>query len=145
MSSTLASVRLPLYRITVFCLVLACLVPGAEIQSLAERPCEDAAQLTPVAETIVIDPSAPSHTFPHYWERMFGSGRAILSLRESYRRDLRAVKDATGFDYVRFHAILNDEVGVYDEDAQGNPIYIFPTWIRSMTVCSRTASAHSSS
>ena len=32
--------------------------------------------------------NAPSHPFPHYWERMFGSGRAILSLRDSYRRDL---------------------------------------------------------
>jgi len=56
---------------------------------------------------------------------MFGSGRAILSLRESYRRDLREVKQATGFEYVRFHAILHDEVGLYDEDAAGNPIYNF--------------------
>ncbi len=78
-----------------------------------------------LAETIEIDPSAPSHPFPHYWEQMFGSGRAILSLRDSYRRDLREVKQATGFGYVRFHAILDDEVGVYDEDASGNPIYNF--------------------
>ena len=56
---------------------------------------------------------------------MFGSGRAILSLRESYRRDLREVKRATGFRYVRFHAILDDEVGAYDEDPDGNPIYNF--------------------
>ncbi len=41
---------------------------------------------------IVIDESAPSHPFPHFWERMFGSGRAILTLRESYREDLREVK-----------------------------------------------------
>jgi xylan 1,4-beta-xylosidase len=65
-------------------------------------------------ETIEIDPRAETQPFPHYWERMFGSGRAILSLRESYRRDLRAVKQAIGFEYVRFHAILHDEVGLYD-------------------------------
>jgi len=47
------------------------------------------------AETIEVDASAPPHPFPHYWERMFGSGRAILSLREGYRRDLREVKQAT--------------------------------------------------
>lgn len=53
---------------------------------------------------------------PHFWETMFGSGRAILSLRDSYRQDLRAVKAATGFRYVRFHNILHDEVGlVYRE------------------------------
>lgn len=56
---------------------------------------------------------------------MFGSGRAILSLRESYRRDLNNVKQVTDFRYVRFHAILHDEVGVYDEDSQGRPIYNF--------------------
>lgn len=76
------------------------------------------------AETIEIDLSAPSHPFPHFWERMFGSGRAILSLRDSYRRDLRQVKEATGFEYVRFHAILHDEVGVYDE-VDGKPVYNF--------------------
>ena len=77
------------------------------------------------SETIVIDPSAPAHPFPHYWEQMFGSGRAILSLRESYRHDLRDVEQATDFKYMRFHAILHDEVGVYDEDASGNPVYNF--------------------
>jgi len=76
-------------------------------------------------ETIAIDASAPSHPFPHFWEQLFGSGRAILSLRDSYRRDLRAVHQITGFKYVRFHGILNDDVGVYDEDKQGRPIYNF--------------------
>jgi xylan 1,4-beta-xylosidase len=77
------------------------------------------------AEMIVVDAKAPSHPFPHFWERMFGSGRAILSLRDSYRRDLRAVKKITDFEYARFHAILHDEVGVYDEDSQGRPLYNF--------------------
>ena len=77
------------------------------------------------AETIPLDPAAASHPFPHFWEQMFGSGRAILSLRESYRDDLREVKQATDMRYVRFHAILDDEVGVYDETADGKPIYDF--------------------
>jgi xylan 1,4-beta-xylosidase len=74
---------------------------------------------------VVIDASAPTHPFPHFWEDMFGSGRAILTLRDNYREDLRNVKQITGFEYVRFHAILHDEVGVYDEDAQGHPVYNF--------------------
>ncbi len=78
-----------------------------------------------VDETIQLHRGAPSHPFPHYWEQMFGSGRAMLSLRDSYRRDLRSVRDATGFGYVRFHAIFLDEVGLYDEDANGNPVYNF--------------------
>jgi xylan 1,4-beta-xylosidase len=83
------------------------------------------AQVDRQPEAIVIDANAPSHPFPHFWEKVFGSGRAVLSLRDSYRRDLREVKEVTDFEYVRFHAIFHDEVGVYDEDGQGLPVYNF--------------------
>lgn len=76
-------------------------------------------------ETVNIDLNGAWRPFPHFWEQMFGSGRAVLSLRQDYRRDLETVKHATGFTYVRFHAILDDENGVYDEDAQGHPVYNF--------------------
>lgn len=76
-------------------------------------------------QTIAIDASAPAHPFPHSWEQMFGSGHAVLSLRAQYRADLRAVHQATAFQYVHFHAILDDDVGVYDEDKQGRPLYNF--------------------
>jgi xylan 1,4-beta-xylosidase len=83
------------------------------------------AQSVPPAQTIEIDAAAPSHPFPHFWEKMFGSGRAILSLRENYRNDLRETKRITGFEYVRFHAIFHDEVGFYDEDKDGKRVYNF--------------------
>jgi xylan 1,4-beta-xylosidase len=76
-------------------------------------------------QRIEIDAAAPATPFPHFWDQMFGSGRAILSLRESYREDMRAVKQVSDFRYVRFHAILHDEVGVYNEDEHGNPVYNF--------------------
>jgi len=72
-----------------------------------------------------IDANGPTSPFPHFWEEMFGSGRAVLTLRDSYRQDLDAVKAATDFKYLRFHAILHDEVGVYNEDEHGNPVYNF--------------------
>jgi xylan 1,4-beta-xylosidase len=97
--------------------------PQAQLQGLAQP--KGPAHSTATSETIEIDPTAPSHPFPHFWEQMFGSGRAILSLRESYRRDLREVKQATDFKYVRFHAIFHDEVGLYDEDSAGKPVYNF--------------------
>jgi xylan 1,4-beta-xylosidase len=76
-------------------------------------------------EVVTIDAHAATAPFPHFWEQMFGSGRAILSLREEYREDVRAVKKVADFRYVRFHAILHDEVGVYNEDEHGNPVYNF--------------------
>jgi xylan 1,4-beta-xylosidase len=103
------------WRIITLVLLLACRPDGPEIN----------AQVNSKPDMIVIDARAASHPFPHFWERMFGSGRAILSLRESYRSDLLAVKEATGFQYVRFHNIFHDEVGLYDEDGQGNGVYNF--------------------
>jgi xylan 1,4-beta-xylosidase len=77
------------------------------------------------SDVLVIDASAPAHPFPHFWEHMFGSGRANLTLRESYRNDLRQAKQITELQYVRFHAIFLDDMGVYDEDSAGHPIYNF--------------------
>jgi xylan 1,4-beta-xylosidase len=104
------------YRVWTFAFIFAMLTSGA---------CKLNAQVNPNPDVIVVDASGPSHPFPHFWEKMFGSGRAALSLRESYQRDLREVKQATDFEYVRFHAIFHDEIGLYDEDSQGRPLYNF--------------------
>jgi len=96
-------------------LTLIALLSGLTISSLS----------APAQEKIEVDAQAQSTPFPHYWEQMFGSGRAILSLRESYREDVRAVKQVADFKYVRFHAIFHDELGVYNEDEHGNPVYNF--------------------
>jgi xylan 1,4-beta-xylosidase len=65
-------------------------------------------------EHLTIDAHAATTAFPHFWEQTFGSGRAILSLRDSYRQDIRTVKQVTDFKSVRFHGIFDDEVGLYD-------------------------------
>jgi xylan 1,4-beta-xylosidase len=84
---------------------------------------------TPLAaqagETITIDAAAPTRPFPHFWEHMFGSGRAVLTLRDSYRDDLRDLRGITAVGYVRFHAVLHDEMGVYSEGPGAQPVYNF--------------------
>ena len=103
--------RVPLLLIL---FVLLLFVPASNAQTSASQP-----------EILVIDAAAPGHPFPHFWEPMFGSGRANLTLRESYRQDLRQVKQITDVEFIRFHAIFLDDMGVYDEDSEGRPIYNF--------------------
>jgi xylan 1,4-beta-xylosidase len=93
-------------------LVLLWLLPALSAQSQSNS----AASASP-GITLSIDAKAPTTPFPHFWEQTFGSGRAVLSLREDYRNDLRTVKSATDFDAVRFHGIFMDEVGLYDPNA----------------------------
>jgi xylan 1,4-beta-xylosidase len=76
-------------------------------------------------EHVSIDAHAATTPFPHFWEQVFGSGHAILALREAYRDDIRSVHKVADFRYVRFHGILDDEVGIYNEDEHGNPVYNF--------------------
>ena len=54
-----------------------------------------------------------------------GAGRAAEGLRADWQRDLALVRRECGFEYVRFHGLLQDELGVYSEDRQGRPVYNF--------------------
>ena len=102
-------------------------VPLLLVLSLLLFACAAQAQQPGVRslQQIEIDAQAEGTPFPHFWEQMFGSGRANLALRESYRNDMRAVKKVSDFEYVRFHAILQDENGVYNLDDHCNPVYNF--------------------
>ncbi len=100
-----------------FALITILLLVSDSVESLPLQ------QAPAAAQEITVDASAPAHPFPHFWEKMFGSGRAILTLRDSYRNDMRETKRITGFEYVRFHAIFHDEAGLYDEDDAGHPLY----------------------
>ena len=102
-----------IFRPALFWLALAISVPASDAH----------AQAAPLEMTI--DAHAPTHPFPHFWDQMFGSGRAILALRANYLDDLKEVHDDIGMRYVRFHAIFHDEVGVYDEDKNGDPVFNF--------------------
>jgi len=53
------------------------------------------------------------------------------------------MQSVTAIRYIRFHAVLHDEIGVYDEDAQGWPITTGLMSIRYMTDCWRGAFDHS--
>lgn len=80
---------------------------------------------TPPAVKLQIDVTARGSPLPHFWEQMFGSGRAVLSLRDDYRKDLEAVHAATGFGYVRFHGIFDDDVGLVNRGKDGKITYNF--------------------
>ncbi|NHN84034.1 cellulase family glycosylhydrolase [Acetobacter musti] len=76
-------------------------------------------------EEIVIDPQQSGKPFPHFWEEMFGSGRAVLGLRQNYLKNMALVKGVTQFSYVRFHGVFGDEMGIVSFGDDGRPVYNF--------------------
>ncbi len=85
----------------------------------------NAAPPATAAVKLNVDASAQGTPFPHFWEHTLGSGRAALALRDDYRKDLDAVHQATGVGYIRFHGILDHDVGLIQRDAQGKISYNF--------------------
>jgi xylan 1,4-beta-xylosidase len=53
----------------------------------------------------------PTIALPHVWERIVGSGHATLALRADYQAQLRRAARDIGFQHVRFHGLLSDDVG----------------------------------
>jgi xylan 1,4-beta-xylosidase len=51
-------------------------------------------------------------TLPHSWEHTVGSCHAPLALRADWQAQLRRCYAELGFQYVRFHGLLCDDVGV---------------------------------
>ncbi len=67
-------------------------------------------------ETIVkfsIPDKFQTEPYPHMWERSVGACHALTGLREDYRIALKQVKNDLGFQMVRFHGLLNDDMSVY--------------------------------
>lgn len=64
----------------------------------------------------------PRNRFP---QLVVGAGRAAEGLRTDWQRDLALVHRECGFQYLRFHGLFQDELGVYSEDRQGRPVYNF--------------------
>ncbi len=60
----------------------------------------------------------------HFWSTCVGAGRANEGLRAGWLEQLRVVKDACGFRYVRFHGLFHDDMFVYREQ-DGRPVYNF--------------------
>jgi len=51
------------------------------------------------------------------------TGRAYLLLRKDHQEHIATAVKECGFKYLRFHGLLDDDMGIYREDKNGKPIY----------------------
>jgi len=67
--------------------------------------------------------SSPGRKYDRFWTRCVGAGRANEGLRANWQEHLALAVKHCGFQYVRFHGLFHDDMCVYSEDENGNPIY----------------------
>ena len=82
-----------------------------------------AAESDPSVRVIAADVNAVQRPLDTSFKECIGAGRANEGLRADWQDQLRAARRECGFKYIRMHGLLTDDMGVYKEDAQGNPIY----------------------
>lgn len=64
----------------------------------------------------IVDTASHVSPFPHYWEQCVGSCHAVMGLRADWREQLEKCHRELGFQYVRFHGLLDDEMSVCVKD-----------------------------
>ena len=101
---------LPVNRVVLFALILI-LAPSGAVHAASGQATDPGTVVH-----LVINARAPGRPFPHFWERMFGSGRAALVLRANYQRDLGIMRTDTDIAYVRFHGVLDRGVGLVESN-----------------------------
>jgi xylan 1,4-beta-xylosidase len=78
---------------------------------------------TPPSRVIDADLAKPRGAMNRMYNFCVGAGRANEGLRADWQRQLRRTRAECGFRYIRFHGLFCDDMGVYQENKQGQPIY----------------------
>ncbi len=77
------------------------------------------------ARVIALDLNNVKGNLNTMFKECIGAGRANEGLRADWQEQLAYVKKECGFKFIRMHGLLTDDMGVYREDAKGNPEYNF--------------------
>lgn len=78
-----------------------------------------------ITDTVVVNTLYRGNTFPHAFQVFTSVGRAKELLLAPIQEMLRITQKEIGFQYIKFHGILSDDMMVYDEDKTGTPSYCF--------------------
>lgn len=72
---------------------------------------------------ITLDVNQVKGKHSEVFKECIGAGRANEGLRADWQHQLKTLQDEIGFNYIRFHGLLSDDMGVYREDKNGVPEY----------------------
>ena len=103
--------------------ILLLLSPGvlAAASAAAAKPPKAVASVAP--RTIAVDVGRVKGPHDKAFRLCVGAGRANEGLRADWQEQLATVQRECGFRYVRFHGLLHDDMGVYQETRDGKPVY----------------------
>jgi xylan 1,4-beta-xylosidase len=99
--------------VLLWCLLLSLFVP---LSAASSPP-------APATRMITADVGVEKGPLNQMFNLCVGAGRANEGLRADWQQQLAYVHRECGFRYLRFHGLLCDDMGVYSEDKNGQPVY----------------------
>src|SRR4051812_43614318 len=79
--------------------------------------------VVPAVRTVSVNYDQEAGPVDRMAQYCVGAGRANEGLRADWQQQLAEVHRECGFTYLRMHGLFTDDMGVYQEDRKGNPIY----------------------
>ena len=100
-------------------LLLSLAVASSAAAGQKQRP----AGASDTLRTIAVDVGRVKGPHDKAFRMCVGAGRANEGLRADWQDQLASVHRECGFRYVRFHGLLHDDMGVYQETRDGQAVY----------------------
>lgn len=72
---------------------------------------------------IYVDAGAKLGALPHFWDRCVGSDHAAMLLRQDMKDQLKTLQGDLRFGALRFHGILDDDIGICRAAPEGRLAY----------------------
>jgi xylan 1,4-beta-xylosidase len=110
-------------RLYVLTMLVAAIVFGQPFALMAAGGGASSPEPAVQDRVITVDVNAVQGPLDTSFKECVGAGRANEGLRADWQDQLRETKRECGFKYIRMHGLLTDDMGVYKEDAHGNPGY----------------------
>ena len=76
-------------------------------------------QASSAAAPVGVSVGMGATAFQHIWKRSVGSGHALLGTRADWQRHLQMVRNDLGFEGVRMHGLLDDDMSIVMQKQNG--------------------------
>jgi xylan 1,4-beta-xylosidase len=104
-------------------------LPLLALPACGSPPAVETKQVGPLSVALWIDASQTTVMPPHFWSAAVGTGTASLTLRGDLETQLKIGNREAGFQRVRGHGVLNDDMAIY----QGPGVYDWVNFDRYLT------------
>lgn len=97
---------------------------SSDVSALLEYSPEEKAEVQSKQLTVSVD-CAGAKGKPVRWRRILNIGYARDGLLAPVQAQIRQAQSEIGYEFIRFHGLLDNDMHIYWEDEQGNPMFHF--------------------